>query len=111
MNNLTSADNVTSARRGYGFALGLVTGSVVGVGLALWLAPRSAKEIRRRLTDSARSLGEQAAEGYEQASARVGEAVSTLVSTGNGVRNDVATAVARGAHEVERLAVAAKSGR
>jgi gas vesicle protein len=101
----------TPEPRGHGFAIGLVTGTVVGAGLALWLAPQSAREIRRRLTDSTRSLGERASERCEQASARVGEVLSELTSTGNGVRNDVVGAVARGAHEVERLAIAAKSGR
>jgi gas vesicle protein len=65
------------------FAIGLLAGTCVGAGLALWLAPRGAAEIRGRL---------------------------------NGVRDDMANAVARGAHDVargahdvERMAKAARS--
>ena len=98
-------------RRSHGFAIGLLTGTFVGAGVALWLAPRMASELRERITDSAKGLGLQASEQYEQASSRVGEAVSELTRKGQDVRDDVADAVARGAHEVERYAIAAKSDR
>jgi gas vesicle protein len=74
-------------RRDYGFAIGLMAGTFVGAGLAMWLAPKAAAELR----------------------SRVGEAVDELTEKGQGVRDDVADVVARGAHEVERFAVAAKS--
>jgi len=64
--------------RDYGFALGLATGALVGVGLAMWLAPRSASELRERITDSAKDIGRRASDHYEQASSRVGEAVEVL---------------------------------
>ena len=98
-------------RRDYGFVIGLLTGTFVGAGLAMWLAPRSASEVRQRMTDSARRLGKRAVEPYRQASTRVGEVVDELTRKGQGVRDDVAEAVARGAHEVERYATAAKSDR
>jgi gas vesicle protein len=85
-------------RRDYGFAIGLMTGTFVGAGLAMWLAPRAAAELRDRVTDSAKVFG-----------GRVGETVDELKQKGQDVRDDVADAVARGAHEVERFAVAAKS--
>ncbi|OFW18846.1 MAG: hypothetical protein A3H97_14345 [Acidobacteria bacterium RIFCSPLOWO2_02_FULL_65_29] len=47
----------TQAHRDYGFAIGLLTGTFVGADLAMWFAPRVASELRRRVTDSARSLG------------------------------------------------------
>jgi gas vesicle protein len=97
--------------RDYGFVIGLLTGTFVGAGLAMWLAPRAASELRERMTDSARSLGQRGSEQYQQASTRVGEAVEELTRKGQGVRDDVAEAVARGAHEVERYATAAKSDR
>jgi hypothetical protein len=43
-----------------GFAMGLLTGACFGAGLVIWLVPRLASELRERLTDSARSLGEAA---------------------------------------------------
>ena len=99
----------THEHRNYGFAIGLLTGTVVGVGLALWLAPRAASEVRQRITDTARRVGKQATDQYHHASARVGEAVSELTQTGQDIRDDVADRVARGAHEVERYATAVKN--
>jgi gas vesicle protein len=101
----------TQQRRSPGFAIGLLTGTFVGAGLAMWLAPRLASELRQRMTESAKGLGVQASEQFEQASSRVGEAVSELTRKGQDVRDEVADAVARGAHEVERYAIAAKSDR
>ena len=95
--------------RDYRFAIGILTGAFVGAGLTLWLAPRSASELGRRVTDSARKLGTRVSEQYQQASARVGDAVGELTRQGQDVRDDVAEAVARGAHEVERFAIAAKT--
>lgn len=95
--------------RDYRFVIGLLAGTVVGAGLALWLAPRAAAEIRGRIKDSAKNLGKQASDQYDQASARVGEAVDELTRTGNGVRDQMADAVARGAHQVESFAKSAKS--
>ncbi len=99
----------TQEHRDYGFVIGLLTGTFVGAGLAMWLVPRLASEFRERMTDSARSLGRRASEQYQQASTRVGEAVDELTRKGQDVRDDVADRVARGAHEVERYATAAKS--
>jgi gas vesicle protein len=103
----TNAD--TKESRHYGFVIGLVTGTVAGAGLMMWLAPRTASEVRKRVTDSARSLGKQASEQYEQASTRVGEAVDDLTQKGQDVRDDVAEAVARGVHAVQRYTTAAKT--
>ena len=97
-------DTQTQEHRNYGFVIGLVTGTLVGAGLALWLAPRGASELRERMTDSARSLGERTSERFQQVNARVGEAVDELTRAGQGVRDEVAGVVARGAREVERFA-------
>lgn len=97
--------------RDNGFAIGLLTGTFVGAGLALWLGSRSAAELRRRMTDSARNLGQRASDRYQQASARVGDAVDEITRKGQDARDHAADAVARGAHEVERYATAAKSDR
>ena len=115
----------TQNHRDYRFVIGLMTGTCIGAGLAMWLAPRAASEVRERMAESARSLGKRASEQYQQASARVGETVDDLTRKGQGVRDDVADAVAQGArevargahevarsaHEVERYATAAKSDR
>lgn len=101
----------TQGHRDYGFLLGLFTGTVVGAGLAMWLVPRLASELRERAADSARSLGQRASEHCQQASTRVGEAVGELTRKGQSARDEVADAVARGARELERYAAAARSGR
>jgi gas vesicle protein len=93
----------------YRFVMGLITGTVVAAGVLLWFAPRARAELRGRLGDSAEALGTQASEAYRNVDARVTEAVGDLARKGQKVRNDVADAVARGAHEVERLAVVAKT--
>jgi len=93
----------THERRNYGFAIGLLSGTFIGAGLAILFAPRISA-LQEQLTTSARTLG-------RQATARVGETVEDLTRRGQDVRDNVADAVARGAHEVERFAAAAKSGR
>ena len=95
--------------RHYGFALGLLTGTCIGAGLALLFAPRLASELRERLTDSAKDLGQRVTDGYEQVTTRIGQTAADVARKGQDVRDEVADAVARGAHEVERYAKAAKT--
>jgi gas vesicle protein len=92
-----------------GFGFGLLIGACVGAGVALWLAPRMTAEIRQRATDSAKGLRQRASEHYRQAGVHLGEAVDQLTRKGQGIRDEVADAVAHGAQTVERAATAAKS--
>jgi gas vesicle protein len=94
-----------------GFLLGLLAGSVVGAGLAMLFAPRAGSEVRQRITDSAKELGNRASERYQQVSTRVGEAVGDLTTKGQSVRDDMADAVVGGAQEVARRATAIKTER
>ncbi len=98
-----------NGRPAYGFGLGLLTGACVGAGLALWFAPRLASELRDRVTDSAKDIRQRAGDRYDQVSARVGQAADEVTRTGQDVRDNVADAVAHGAHQVERYAKAAKT--
>jgi gas vesicle protein len=104
-----STHEQTQAPRDYGFVVGLLAGTFVGAGLAVWFAPRLAAELRQRVADSATTLGKEASDRYEKASTRVGEAVDEITQKGQGVRDGVADAVVRGVHEVERFAKAVKS--
>jgi hypothetical protein len=88
-----------------------MTGACLGVGLAIWLAPRLASEIGERLTESARDLRDRADDVIQHGTARVGDAMGAVTRKGQAVRDDVAESVARGAREVERYATAAKSER
>lgn len=96
-------------RRDHGFAIGLLTGACVGAGLALWFAPRTAAGLRERVTDSARDLGQRVSDRYEQVSTRIVGAADEVTRKGQDLRDDVADAVAHGAHEVERFAKATKT--
>jgi gas vesicle protein len=80
--------------RGHGFLIGLFTGSVLGAGLAIFLGPRLASEVKR-VTDSARTLGKASAERYQEARTRVGETVDDLAAQGRGFRDDLRNAVTR----------------
>ena len=84
----------TQEQPGYGFVMGLLTGTCVGVGLALWFAPRSAGELRGRMTETATRVGQRASEWYERATLRVGKAVDEVTGKGQDARDDVAQAVA-----------------
>ena len=64
----------------YGFAIAFAAGMFVGVGLTIWLAPRLASELRERITDSAKSIGQRTSNHYARASNRFGEAVEALTS-------------------------------
>lgn len=116
MNTEPVTNTSAQDRRDHSFMVGFVTGSVVGASLAMYFAPQAVSAIRKRLAASAATVRETAAglrdtatERYQQASTRVGEVVDALTRKGQDVRDDVADAVARGAHEVERYATAAKT--
>jgi hypothetical protein len=68
----------TESNPPYGFVVGLAAGVFVGAGLAIWLAPRVASELRERITDSAKDIGRRASDHYEHARHRFGEAVDAL---------------------------------
>ena len=96
--------------------IGLITGGVIGAGLAILLAPRLASELRQRVTDSASDLSNAASRCYEDATTRVADVVDrvadvvdAVTTRGQAVRDDVADAVGRGAQEVEQFAMASKT--
>ena len=80
-------------RRDYGFVLGLLTGTVVGAGLAAWLAPGAAGEVRDKVTDTAERIG------------------SELGRRSENLRDSVVVAAVRGAREVEKFATDAHTDR
>jgi gas vesicle protein len=59
---------------GSGFMLGLLTGTVLGAGLGMLLAPKSGSELRSQLGDQAASLGRAAGEQLR----RAGDAAHTI---------------------------------
>ena len=93
-----------------GFLIGLITGGVIGAGLAIAFAPRLASELRQRLTASATDLSHAASQGYQEVSTRIAGVVDGVTARGQAVRDDVADAVGRGARKVEQVAMASKTG-
>jgi gas vesicle protein len=63
-------DTYTQERRDYGFVIGLLTGTVVGAGAAMWLAPRVASRLRQQRDDVADAVvrGAQEVERFATAS-------------------------------------------
>jgi hypothetical protein len=108
--NTSGSDNRdgTGGTRHASTVIGLVAGTVIGVGIGLWLAPR-VSALRQWVDDSARELATRAAERYEQAGSRVAAAVDAVAGSAQDVRDGVAEGVAQGAHQVERIAIAIKS--
>jgi gas vesicle protein len=105
--NTRIEDNNTS--RGGSFLLGLITGSAVGAALAVYFAPRLALELRQRMADSTTDLQSAASEGLQNVAARVADVVDRVADVaddvtrrGEAVRDGMADAVGRGAHEVAR---------
>jgi hypothetical protein len=55
---------------GGGFMMGLLTGTVLGAGLGMLLAPKSGSELRNQLTEGASSLGRRASGAVSDMSER-----------------------------------------
>ena len=103
--------NEQATRSGdYRFAAGLALGSIVGAGLAMWLAPRAAAEIKELAVGSAKHLGDAVSERYRDARLRVTGAVDGLTRKGPGVRDGVLDTVVHGAQQVEQGAQQVERG-
>jgi gas vesicle protein len=101
----------TDEPRPFGFINGLLTGVVVGAALAMWFAPPAVSDLRKRVIDSARSLGKRVGQQREQARSMVGETAEELAQRGHRVRDNIVDAVAHRAHEVEAYVTAAGKDR
>jgi gas vesicle protein len=80
---------------GGGFMMGLLTGTVLGAGLGMLLAPKAGSELRGSLGEQARNLGNMASEGYRKAS----ESAGTWADKGRDFVDKARDAVNRGAEE------------
>ena len=65
-------DRYESEGNGGGFMMGLLTGTVLGAGLGMLLAPKAGAELRGALGEQARNLGNMANEQYRRASEQAG---------------------------------------
>lgn len=85
----------------YRFLSGLALGGIVGAGLAMWLAPRAAAEIKARAADAAKNLGGAVADRYRDARLRVTDAADGFSRKGQALRDDACDTVVRAAQKVE----------
>jgi gas vesicle protein len=91
-------DNESSG--GGGFMMGLLTGTVLGAGLGMLLAPKAGSELRGALGDQARTWGNAASEQYKKAS----ETAGTWADRGREIVDKARDAVSRGADEARSYA-------
>ena len=85
---------------GGGFMMGLLTGTVLGAGLGMLLAPKAGSELRGQLGEQARHLGSKASEQYRRASEQAGG----WAERGRDMVNQAREAVGRGAEEARGYA-------
>jgi gas vesicle protein len=83
-----------------GFMMGLLTGTVIGAGLGMLLAPKAGSDLRGQVAEQARHFGSKASEQYRRAS----EAASGWAERGRDMVNQARDAVNRGAEEARGYA-------
>ncbi|HKC56857.1 MAG TPA: YtxH domain-containing protein [Vicinamibacterales bacterium] len=91
-------DNESSG--GGGFMMGLLTGTVLGAGLGMLLAPKAGSELRGALGEQARTWSNAASEQYKKAS----ETAGTWADRGREMVDKARDAVSRGADEARSYA-------
>ena len=85
---------------GGAFMMGLLTGTVLGAGLGMLLAPKAGAELRGAIGDQAKTWGNLANEQYKKAS----EAAGTWAEQGRDLVSKAREAVTRGADEARSYA-------
>lgn len=91
-------DNESSG--GGGFMMGLLTGTVLGAGLGMLLAPKAGSELRGAIGEQAKNWGNAASEQYKKAS----ETAGTWAERGRDMVDKAREAVSRGADEARSYA-------
>jgi gas vesicle protein len=95
-----SFDRYDNEGGGGGFMMGLLTGTVLGAGLGMLLAPKAGSELRGAIGEQARNLGSAASEQYKRAS----ETAGTWAERGREMVDKAREAVTRGAEETRNYA-------
>ena len=102
---------------GGGFMMGLLTGTVLGAGLGMLLAPRAGSELRGQLGEQARNIANTASEQYRRATDTAGgwaekgrEFVDKARETVTRGAEQAREAVSRGAEEARGYAGATTEG-
>jgi gas vesicle protein len=94
---------------GGGFVMGLLTGTLLGVGLGMLFAPKAGSDLREQLSEQAGALANQAQDGYRKATQNAGQwaekgkqAAGEWAERGRDLYGKAREAVARGAEEAQR---------
>ena len=95
--------NTGTGTSGAAFALGLLAGAAIGVGLGLLFAPKEGAALRRDIAKRARDLRDDAGQQIE----RVTEAADDLVERGRDVAQRARSAVSTGIREARRYGAGA----
>jgi len=95
-----SYDRYENEGSGGGFMMGLLTGTVLGAGLGMLLAPKAGSELRGALGEQARNWSNTASEQYRTAR----EAAGGWAERGRDFVNQAKEAVSRGADEARGYA-------
>ena len=95
-----SNDRYDTDGGGGGFMLGLLTGTVLGAGLGMLLAPKAGDELRGVIGEQARNLGSKASEQYKRAS----ESATEWAGKGRELVDKAREAAVRGTEEVRAYA-------
>ena len=88
-------DRYDNEGSGAGFMMGLLTGTVLGAGLGMLLAPKAGSELRGALGEQARNISNAASEQYKKAS----EVAGTWAERGREFVDKARDAVNRGTEE------------
>ncbi len=93
-------DRYETENGGSGFMMGLLTGTVLGAGLGMLLAPKAGAEIRNQIGEQARTVGTKASEQYRRAS----EVATEWAEKGREAVTQARDAVHKGAEEARGYA-------
>ena len=88
-------DRYNNEAGGGGFMLGLLTGTVIGAGIGLLLAPKAGADLRGEIGEQARTFGTKASDQYRRAS----DTATGWAERGREMVNDAREAVTRGAED------------
>src|SRR5262245_12093761 len=95
-----SFDRYDNEGGGGGFMMGLLTGTVLGAGLGMLLAPKAGSELRGAIGEQARNWSNVASEQYKHARDTAG----TWAERGKEMMDKARDAVSRGADEARNYA-------
>jgi gas vesicle protein len=95
-----SFDRYDNESSGGGFMMGLLTGTVLGAGLGMLLAPKAGSELRGAIGEQAKNWGTTAQEQYKRASETAGQ----WAERGKDMVDKARDAVSRGADEARSYA-------